>query len=291
MPCYQPSSLPSGVTTTGRTGYATEAECLAACKEGACCEGTSCSVKPQCQCQGTGKVFKGVGTVCTPNPCLPCPCPANSQPAFPVSMTFSYVVESAVPSTTGWENTFPACTASNASTYISLINALSFTAPVVYPSLSASAGSSTSGQVGGTLFDRNDCAKYQIYGDNTTNTEYLFSGSLSCGGSLSVGFKQLIRFATAEEYATLCQSYGERGFYFYSLEIPQNGRVIQAVPPCQGQTSVLQSNVVLGAGFLGPMYMPDCPVTVEDGFTRGFVARYDVAVRFQCRLNYANPLP
>lgn len=72
MPCYQPSSLPSGVTTTGRTGYATEAECLAACQEGACCEGTTCSVTPQCQCQGTGQVFKGVGTVCTPNPCLLC---------------------------------------------------------------------------------------------------------------------------------------------------------------------------------------------------------------------------
>jgi hypothetical protein len=69
MPCYQSTALPGGVTTTGRTSYTTEAECLNACKEGACCEGTSCSVKPQCQCQGTGKVFKGVGTVCTPNPC------------------------------------------------------------------------------------------------------------------------------------------------------------------------------------------------------------------------------
>lgn len=44
--------------------YATEAECLQACKEGACCEGATCSVKPQCQCQGTGKTFKGVGTTC-----------------------------------------------------------------------------------------------------------------------------------------------------------------------------------------------------------------------------------
>lgn len=72
MPCYQPSSLPSGVTTTGRTGYVTEAQCNQACQEGACCEVTTCSVKPQCQCQGTGKTFKGVGTVCTPNPCC-CP--------------------------------------------------------------------------------------------------------------------------------------------------------------------------------------------------------------------------
>lgn len=65
MPCYQPTSLPSGITTAGRTGYATEAECLQACKEGACCEGTTCSVKPQCQCQGTGKTFRGVGTTCS----------------------------------------------------------------------------------------------------------------------------------------------------------------------------------------------------------------------------------
>jgi hypothetical protein len=74
MPCYQPSSLPAGVTTTGRTSYATEAECNQACKEGACCEGTTCTVKPQCQCQGAGQVFKGVGTVCTPNPCGYCGC-------------------------------------------------------------------------------------------------------------------------------------------------------------------------------------------------------------------------
>ena len=52
--------------------FTTEAECNQACREGACCEGTTCSVKPQCQCQGTGKVFRGVGTVCSPNPCLCC---------------------------------------------------------------------------------------------------------------------------------------------------------------------------------------------------------------------------
>jgi hypothetical protein len=72
MPCYQSTSLPSGVTTTGRTGYQTEAECNQACKEGACCEGTSCSVKPACQCQGTGKTFKGVGTTCNETTCGCC---------------------------------------------------------------------------------------------------------------------------------------------------------------------------------------------------------------------------
>ena len=140
MPCRQASTY-NGVSGSGQSGgggYATEAECLQACKEGACCEGATCSVKPQCQCQCTtgrccgpdtttaggttwktcrneskaacdarggvyqcgatcttgvigdaagstggsvclngtgdvanaGPVFKGVGTVCTPNPCL-----------------------------------------------------------------------------------------------------------------------------------------------------------------------------------------------------------------------------
>jgi hypothetical protein len=72
MPCYQSTNLPGGVTTTGRPSYKTEAECLQACKEGACCEGTTCTVKPQCQCQGTGKTFKGVGTTCEGNPCSLC---------------------------------------------------------------------------------------------------------------------------------------------------------------------------------------------------------------------------
>lgn len=69
MTCYQSTNLPSGFTTTGRPSYATEADCLQACREGACCEGTTCTVKPQCQCQGAGKTFKGVGTVCTPGMC------------------------------------------------------------------------------------------------------------------------------------------------------------------------------------------------------------------------------
>jgi hypothetical protein len=68
MPCLQSSTPPAGSPLSGQTpasgGYATEADCLQACKEGACCEGTTCTVKPQCQCQGAGKVFKGVGTVC-----------------------------------------------------------------------------------------------------------------------------------------------------------------------------------------------------------------------------------
>jgi hypothetical protein len=51
MTCYQSTNLPSGFPTTGRTSYATEAECNQACKEGACCEGVACSVKPACQCK------------------------------------------------------------------------------------------------------------------------------------------------------------------------------------------------------------------------------------------------
>jgi len=64
MTCYQSGSFPAGASTQGRRSYATQAECLQACKEGACCEGTTCSVKPQCQCQGAGKTFKGIGTTC-----------------------------------------------------------------------------------------------------------------------------------------------------------------------------------------------------------------------------------
>jgi hypothetical protein len=74
MPCFK-SSTNGGATGVGPPsggGYATEADCLNACKEGACCEGTTCSIKPACQCQGAGKVFKGVGTVCSPNPCDLC---------------------------------------------------------------------------------------------------------------------------------------------------------------------------------------------------------------------------
>jgi hypothetical protein len=72
MPCYFFSIGESGFIPSS-SGYATEADCLNACEEGACCEGETCSIKPQCQCQGEGQVFEGVGTVCSPNPCNPLP--------------------------------------------------------------------------------------------------------------------------------------------------------------------------------------------------------------------------
>jgi len=91
MPCYQPANFPPGFTSTGRTGYRTEAECVNACREGACCEGTTCAVKPACQCQGAGKVFKGVGTTCTPNPCCT-RCVSCLQPdCLPQYIVISYV--------------------------------------------------------------------------------------------------------------------------------------------------------------------------------------------------------
>jgi hypothetical protein len=74
MPCRELKTFEgkSGFGANDASGYATEADCLNACNEGACCEGTTCSIKPQCQCQGAGQVFKGVGTACSPNPCLAC---------------------------------------------------------------------------------------------------------------------------------------------------------------------------------------------------------------------------
>lgn len=76
MPCQQ-------ITNTGvdynpplatRSGpFTSEADCLNACKEGACCESNgTCNVRPQCQCQGAGQTFQGIGTVCSPNPCFTC---------------------------------------------------------------------------------------------------------------------------------------------------------------------------------------------------------------------------
>jgi hypothetical protein len=75
MPCrkYASDSVAVGTGPAGGGGYATEAECLKACGEGACCEAGVCSVKPACLCKGTGQLFKGVGTVCTPDPCNPLP--------------------------------------------------------------------------------------------------------------------------------------------------------------------------------------------------------------------------
>lgn len=73
MPCYKIVARPEGDGQVGQQGYATEEDCLNACKEGACCEADgTCNVRPQCQCQGATQTFRGIGTTCEPNPCLPC---------------------------------------------------------------------------------------------------------------------------------------------------------------------------------------------------------------------------
>ena len=67
MPCRQTPSFNGspGAGPPGGGSYASEAECLKACQEGACCEGTTCTVKPACQCQGPGQTFLGVGVGCS----------------------------------------------------------------------------------------------------------------------------------------------------------------------------------------------------------------------------------
>lgn len=75
MPCFQRNAPGYAAVQAASTGpFTTEADCLQACKEGACCNGETCTVRPQCKCNAAnGEVFQGVGTVCAPNPCNPLP--------------------------------------------------------------------------------------------------------------------------------------------------------------------------------------------------------------------------
>jgi hypothetical protein len=43
--------------------------CTCSCCCGACCQGTSCTLTSPGDCTGTGKVWKGGGTTCSPNVC------------------------------------------------------------------------------------------------------------------------------------------------------------------------------------------------------------------------------
>jgi hypothetical protein len=80
MPCIQITNQAATYTSSSECpssgpfssgAFASEAECLEACKLGACCQSNNtCVVKPQCQCQGNGQTFRGVGVLCSPNPCV-----------------------------------------------------------------------------------------------------------------------------------------------------------------------------------------------------------------------------
>lgn len=102
MPCYQQNQAPANLVNSGVGSFATEAECLEACKEGACCDGTTCSVKPQCQCDAeAGEVFKGVGTVCG--------CGAYPE-SLDVEVTFDNFVKQPDTNFSSWPFIWPAIT-------------------------------------------------------------------------------------------------------------------------------------------------------------------------------------
>lgn len=55
-----------GKILTRRSGLSPNCDC---CDTGACCTGTACAITTAAACAGAGQVWKGAGTVCTPNPC------------------------------------------------------------------------------------------------------------------------------------------------------------------------------------------------------------------------------
>ena len=62
----------------------------ACCESGAAGSSPTCSIKPECDCKGEGKVFRGVGTTCTPSPCLElCTPTCSAPPEVTVQITVS----------------------------------------------------------------------------------------------------------------------------------------------------------------------------------------------------------
>lgn len=83
MPCRQVPTF-NGVDGVGKpdgSGFDTQEECLEACQEGACCKDSVCTIKPQCQCQGVGMTFQGIGTTCNQEGTLGRCCFYNRQKA------------------------------------------------------------------------------------------------------------------------------------------------------------------------------------------------------------------
>jgi hypothetical protein len=80
MPCTQ-SATNAGGAPAFSGPFTTEADCINRCAEGACCDGTACTVRRQCECLKLGHVFQGVGTTCSPNPCGPAPAPPPPPPS------------------------------------------------------------------------------------------------------------------------------------------------------------------------------------------------------------------
>lgn len=75
MPCKKAQGGGSPFGASGAGPYATEEECLNACKEGACCDISDpqdpfCYIVPQCVCLQDGNTFLGVGTACVDGQCV-----------------------------------------------------------------------------------------------------------------------------------------------------------------------------------------------------------------------------
>lgn len=76
MGCYKAADIPAGFSKAGRPWFsaADYKRCISYCVEGVCCQGTTCAVKPECQCINEGGVYRGQGTLCSENLCGRCGC-------------------------------------------------------------------------------------------------------------------------------------------------------------------------------------------------------------------------
>jgi hypothetical protein len=281
MPCYQSNNVPSGYGKIGTGGFATEADCLNACKEGACCNGTSCSVKPQCQCDAAaGEVFKGVGTVCSPNPCLPCGCENT-----PVSATFSISGYSAnsFSGLGGFRNPIQAdeaCVAQQSGELASLANTITHTVPFVPEVFFGGVQGFRCVLSGTTSISDNGYETADI------NMTLLCTGAATLSGGIVAKY-----FSLDESFSTECPL-GTPGYPDYGyVWVEYGGGQIQFPPVCY-QNSMTPRDIGTGWSYAGSQ-IRRCLLPGSAFFCQARLVNDGILAlgTMTVTLNYTNPLP
>jgi hypothetical protein len=76
---------------------------------GACCVGSTCSVRTAAQCAALGGSFSGTGTTCAPNPCTPVVCRADTNCDGVVSFADINPFVQALGNLSAWQAAYPNC--------------------------------------------------------------------------------------------------------------------------------------------------------------------------------------
>jgi hypothetical protein len=166
-----------------------------------------------------------------------------------------------------------------------------FTPPGRIAEFYGSGGINNAGNFDSFFCDLLDSGDQSFFGSTSSNPfVYVFcDGQVFVSPRVQFSGIQIYSIVDAETAASGCASNDRRFLKWWAALLPSvNASVsLQAVPPCDGETTTIKSGILSGAGLMSPFDSP-CDLNFI-GINYPF---FDIQeARIVATFNYANPLP